>query len=278
MQRPHASAIAMKSVTCVRVAAVLALAWLVAGCQSTAEDAEAVAFATGYATAIESAHGMDAWLGHEALQTRIEVTFGDQTMLTGTLLMETDSARSRIETDDGAVMVFDGETAWVAPAEAEAPMARFHLLTWSYFIAAPFKLRDRGSHLVRVGERSVNEELHLAARLTFDPGIGDTPDDWYVTYLHPATDRLAALAYIVTYGTPTAEAEKEPHAMTYEDFDNVEGVTIGRRWRFWHWSETAGIYGDPMGAVVLSDLQFVTPATDAFQAPAGARMDELPQP
>ena len=111
MQRAHASAIAMNSVTCVRAAAVLALAWLVAGCQSTTEDAEAVAFATGHATAIESAHGRDARLGHEALQTRIEVTFGGQTMLTGTLLMETDSARSRIETDGGAVMVLDGETA-----------------------------------------------------------------------------------------------------------------------------------------------------------------------
>ena len=127
-----------------------------------------------------------------------------------------------------------------------------------------------------MGPRSLNGELHLAASLTFDAGIGDTPEDWYVTYLNTHTDRLVGLAYIVIYGNSTADAQKEPHAMTYDAFETHDGVTLGTDWRFWHWSDTKGFHGTPMGSVTLSNLQFATPAPGAFHAPARPRADELP--
>jgi hypothetical protein len=102
----------------------------------------------------------------------------------------------------------------VAPASAKLERARFHLLTWPYFAALPMKLADPGAHLQLLGERSLRGKVYQAVRLTFDPGVGDTPEDWYVLYRDPSSGRLAAAAYIVTYGKSATAASKEPHAIT----------------------------------------------------------------
>ena len=52
--------------------------------------------------------------------------------------------------------------------------------------------------------------------MTFDRGIGDAPDDWYVVYKDNNSDLLAALVYIVTGGGTSVEvAEEDPHTITY---------------------------------------------------------------
>lgn len=234
-------------------------------------------FAAGFAEPIETAHGKEAWERAEAVSADLSLSMGGEQVLAGRMLFTPQVGRSRLELEDGTVAVFDGERAWVSPAGTELPQARFHLLTWPYFLAAPFKLRDPGAHLEDLGTRAHDGVEHPAARLTFDPGVGDSPDDWYVVYRDPATERLAALAYVVTYGGRSAEeAGAEPHAITYHDFEQVDGATLSTTWRMWHWSDEEGIHGDPIGEVVLTDLAFVTPPADAFERPADAEEDPLP--
>ncbi len=229
-----------------------------------------------YALLVEQAHGIRAWSSRPALAAELTINFGGNTMLQGELLMETTGGRSRIEMSDGTIMVFDGRDAWVSPADAGVGMARFHLRTWPYFIAAPMKLRDPGSTLTTLGPKQMEGRTYVTARLTFDAGVGDTPEDWYIAYADPLTHRLHGLAYVVTYGTPAQEAEKDPHYMSYESFKVIDGVTIATRLQSWSWSQEQGRHGDPLGEVTLSDIRFVTPAADAFDKPADARRDELP--
>jgi hypothetical protein len=231
-----------------------------------------------FAAAVEAAHGRPAWNAAKALQARVSVTFGAKLALSGTMLFRTNLAASRIELEDGTVAVFDGTAAWVAPATSKLEGARFHLLTWPYFVALPMKLRDPGSHLRPLGERVLRGKKYAAARLTFDSGVGDTPEDWYVLYREPSSGRLAAAAYIVTYGKSAAAAAKEPHAITYDDYVSVGGTTIATTWTFWTWSEKGGITGEPVGRGKLSDLALVEPGPSAFARPADARENKLPKP
>jgi hypothetical protein len=242
----------------------------------TAPVAEDDPFATAFAEPIEAAHGAEAWRAAAAVSADVTVTFGGQTAVDGRFLVTPAVGRSRLELADGTVAVFDGERAWVSPASAELPQARFHLLTWPYFLAAPFKLRDPGTHLEDLGTRPLDGVEHPAARLTFDPGVGDSPDDWYVVYRDPETGRLAALAYVVTYGRTLEQAEGEPHAITYHDFETVGGATVPTTWRMWSWSEEEGVHGEPLGEVSLGDVRFVTPPAGAFDRPADAKEDPLP--
>lgn len=226
---------------------------------------------------IETAHGLATWQANKAVQAHIKIELGGQTVLEGTMLFDTPVGKSRIELDDGTVMVFDGQDAWVSPSDSPLQGARFHLLTWPYFLAAPMKLRDPGSYLAPLDTMPQGDRELPAAKLTFDAGVGDSPDDWYILYRDPDTQYLVAMAYIVTYGKDKEEAEKEPHAITFEGYETINGVTLSTRWRFWHWDPETGTHGEPMGHATITDIQFVEPAIQDFQKPTDAKRDAPPQ-
>lgn len=268
--------------TCLLAPCLLA-ALAVTGCrqeppapEETPAAAAETSPAAAFAAEIEQAHGLAAWRSRPAFSADIDVYFGGDLILDGRMLFPTDLSASRLDLADGTTAVFDGERAWVHPASSQLQAARFHLLTWPYFLAVPMKLRDPGTRLEPVGERQLQGESYDAARLTFEPGVGDTPDDWYLLYRDRASGQLAAMAYVVTYGTSLAEAEKEPHAITYEQFVDVDGVAVPTLWRFWLWNEEQGIHGEPIGRVELADPALITAELSAFDRLEGAREDALP--
>lgn len=236
--------------------------------------------ATGFALRVESEYGADIWHGKSALEADLTVEFGGNTIIDGRMIMKTDTSRVRMEMKNGTVLVFDGEHAWVSPADAQFPMARFHLLTWPYFAAVPFKLRDPGANLQSErGRPTVGESQYDLARLTFEAGIGDAPDDWYLLYRNRETGTIDYMAYIVTYGDDAEAVQNaEPHAIRYEEFERIDGVLIPHDWHFIAWSEEDGPHGDRVGRARLSNARFVEPAVGAFDKPEDAREDELPRP
>ncbi|MHC5022908.1 MAG: hypothetical protein ACYTGG_03200 [Planctomycetota bacterium] len=225
---------------------------------------------------IEWAHGASTWRTKQAIEARLAVRFGGSAMLAGKMTYDPHRNLVRIDLDSGQMLLFDGDAAWMSPADQPVPMARFHLLTWPYFLAAPFKLDDPGSHISRPRLRMLRDRPHESAKLTFDAGIGDSPDDWYIVYAEPGTNRLVSMAYIVTYGNTVEKAEEEPHAIVYGGWQTIEGVTLSTQWTFFNWSEEAGAHGDAIGSVTLSNLAFTRPAPDFFKKPEDAVEDAPP--
>lgn len=254
-------------------AAVLMLATLV--------RAQPTDFHRHFADTVGTAHGIETYRSHQAVQADVTISYGGKTMLQGVFTFDTPVGKSRIETADGAVMVFDGKDAWVAPKDAPVPpgMARFHLLTWPYFIAAPFKLADPGTHLDDAGMKPLDAHTILpAAKLTFGENVGDSPDDWYIVYRDKDTQRLAAMAYIVTYGKSVDEAEKEPHIAIYDAFEEVNGVTLPTRMTMWNWDPELGKIGEALGTMQVNNYRFIEPDESTFVQPDGARIDAPPTP
>ena len=223
---------------------------------------------------VETAHARETWRGKPALAADIEVEIGGQVANRGRLLFKTDLSASRIELADGTVLVFDGQDAWVSPSVSDFQRARWHLRAWPYLIALPAKLRDHGTRLEPMDQRDLQGKTYDVARLTFEPGTGDTPDDWYLLHRDPETDRLAAAAFISTYGQPVLEAEQAPQAVVYEEVAEVEGVPLPTRLTLWSWNRESGLQGEPFAEVRFSNLAFTTPGPDAFIRPE----DSVPQP
>jgi hypothetical protein len=243
-----------------------------AGCSTMQTDLPVI----GLVDRVERAHRADRWYRHEAVAAHIDVTFRGNHVLRGTFTFDTAVGKVRAELDNGTTIVFDGQTCWVSPADSDFQRARFHVLTWPYFAAVPFKLDDPGAHVQSLDNPlAYNGKDHLGGKLTFSPGTGDAPDDWYILYVDPDNHWLRAMAYVVTYGKD-ADAELEPHAIVYDDYVRVSGSLVSRQWTFYHWSEQAGIHGEPIGHVSLSDIRFVTPDDQMFIAPPGAREETLP--
>ncbi|MEM7625297.1 MAG: hypothetical protein AAF333_06685 [Planctomycetota bacterium] len=223
--------------------------------------------------AIEHAHHVATYEKQSAIKADMVIDFGPM-HVEGTMWFTPSMGKVRMELDGGTVIVFDGQTAWLSPADAAVPgpPARFHVLTWPYFVAVPYKLDDPGTHHTDTGPHPIrgDQERLLGVKITFDAGVGDTPDDWYMSFADPDTGRLTALSYIVTYGTPTEEANKKPSIVLYDDFVEVAGVPFATTWTFHFWNPDTGIDGEPKGTAKLSDISFVTPPDDAFVKPAGA--------
>lgn len=231
-----------------------------------------------FASPIERAHGHARWIDAEVFESGLTIRFGGQTLFDGTMTMTTDMGRVRLAASDGPVVVWDGTDAWVAPADAAIYEPRFQVLTWPYFLAVPMKLRDPGARLEPLGEQRLLDAPHDAARLTFDSGVGDTPDDWYIVYREAGSNRVKALAYIVTYGTALEKAEADPHAIVYDGFVEVDGVVIPTLWTFRMWSAELGIHGEPLGDAVLRDPRFLTSDPALFAPPPDARRAPLSEP
>lgn len=247
---------------------------------SSAIAGEMSEFHKQFTDTIGTAHGIKTYRGHAVLQVDTVVTFGGKVRIDGTMTFDTPVGKTRIENKGGMVMVFDGKDAWVAPADAEVPptMARFALLTWPYFVAAPFKLADPGTHIDDADLKPLDaHRIFPAGKLTFGEGVGDSPDDWYMVYRDPDTGRLTALAYIVTYGQSTHDAEKEPHIAIYDAFEVVDGVVLPKQISFWNWEAGTGKVGEPIGSVELSNYRFIKPEDNLFTKPEGARLDGLPE-
>jgi hypothetical protein len=226
--------------------------------------------ASNFVEQIQKAQHVDQFFQQKAVAFDIETTQNSKTT-TATLTTLTSSGKMRLQYADGKTVVFDGKKIWLNAGDATANrQARFDIFMWQYFFMAPFKMDDAGTNWQLLTEKTLDDTEYARAKLTFKNGTGDTPNDWYIVHRNKATDYLAAMAYIVTFGKPIAEAEKKPSGITYADFITVEGVPFATTWKFWKWSEQRGFF-DPKGSAKIKNIRFLKPTADTFAPPSGSK-------
>jgi len=125
-------------------------------------------------------------------------------------------------------------------------------------------------------ERIWGEAIFYTAKLTFEKGTGDAPDDWYIVYKNPKTNVLEGAAYIVSFGKGVEEAEKEPHAIKFNDFTIVEGIPLATNWTFHLWTDVDG-YGGQIGEVKLKNIKFLEDTEALFNRPENSKLIGAPK-
>jgi len=220
-----------------------------------------------FAQPLEEAHGAAKYLKRDALRFEFAMRFGDHTLL-AEVVMKTDMSLVKMQTDDNKRVVYDGEYAYLTPGDAEWDNPRFDVLTWPYFLTAPFKLADKGTNIEELGAETFLNRPMQKARLTFEEGVGDSPDDWYVLYRDDSTNLLRGMVYIVTFSREQEEAEKNPHAVTYHLFTEIDGVTFPTEMKFWDWTDEAGL-GKQLGTARIGNFRFMTSNKLTFGIPLG---------
>ncbi len=131
--------------------------------------------------------------------------------------------------DLDATIVWDGEKAWSTNWSMPIP-PRFIATLNYYFLTLPWLIKDPGVNLGAPGTAKLwmdGTEYHTI-RVTYDAGVGDTPDDYYVLYIDPDTKMLKACEYIVTYTSilPEGVSQSPPHVLVYESFETVDGLKV----------------------------------------------------
>ena len=172
--------------------------------------------------------------------------------------------------DSSASFGWTGSEAWVAPAGAELPTnARFWSLTPYYFVAMPFVLADPGVRLAPAPADTVEGRTVDVVRVTFEPGTGDAPDDYYDLLVDPGTDRVRGVRYVVSYAAFNPDGGHTPETlMLYDGAQTVGGVTLQRGFRSF---DSAS--GAPKARGTLTELALASDAPgSAFDRPEGARV------
>ncbi len=165
---------------------------------------------------------------------------------------------------------WNGEEAWIAPADAEPPInARFWALTPYYFVSMPFVLADPGVNYALAPSDTVDGRPVDVIRITFDAGTGDAPDDYYDLLLDPQTNRVQGVRYIVSYFNPDGELAET--TMLYDGAQSPGGgIWMQTGFRSFS-SET----GAQRAKGTLTDLRFDPDVPDeAFAKPEDARVQE----
>jgi hypothetical protein len=238
--------------------ATMMMMWLV-GCASTTPTEIAP-----IVDRLERAHGMAAWKSKQALTADFTLVQADQVTLSGKMTRATNDDRARFDLDNGAVYVFDGHRAWVSPRTAPLNRARFHLITWPFFVGLPFDLKDRGSNVTDAGVLPLGGRSLRVISATF-PGR----EDWTMLYPDPEHGRLCAILYSFDF---------DPHTLILSDTETIDGVRLPTRWTFFKWDRASGVVGDPVGRATLRNMKFTRVSDDYFNPPPDAREDLPPAP
>ena len=193
---------------------------------------------------IKAHGGMDVWAGAPSVSfTDVWELKGMPMPVKAHVIVEQGKRRAHLEYPDfNARIGWDGEQAWSLNWQSPQP-PRFMALLNYFFVNLPWLMKDPGvvlhePEMVRLSDYPVE---YIAIRATYEAGVGDTPDDYYVLYIHPETFVLRGCAYVVTYPSllPRGAKSTPEHVLIFDDFATVEGLkvpvafTIYEEWEFY---------------------------------------------
>ena len=229
---------------------------------------------------IEAHGGMAAWASTPTVSWEDEFRSGEgESDGASRVTVEQGRRRAYIDypgTDQS--MAWDGERAWSRNWTSPAP-PRFMALLNYHFLNLPWLARDPGVNLsppatARLWAVPDDPTLYHTVKITYDVGVGDTPDDYYVLYIDPETHRLAATEYIVTYAAllPEGVAHSPPHLLVYDEYETVAGLLVPSHYTIYEEGED-GVF--VYASCDIRDWSFSQPFdASRMTMPADAALDE----
>ncbi|MBI1358613.1 MAG: hypothetical protein GC160_30125 [Acidobacteria bacterium] len=176
---------------------------------------------------------------------------------------------------------WDGEQAWIFPADTPKVNPRFWALTGFYFSQIPFVLADPGVSYEKLPDEELDGKTYSMVKCTFGSGVGDAPGDHYILYIDPADQMVRAIRYTVTFGRGARPAGKKaagPPRETlfyYEDYATADGLKTPQHFNgFWF---DDGKQGEFKNEAWATNISYSQPFDESKLAmPEGGRVQPMP--
>lgn len=221
-----------------------------------------------YFNEVLKAHGnLEKWKQFGSMQYEL-VTNGK----TETHLIDLKNRQALVKADNYTIG-YDGRQVWVSPNRAAFPgkSAKFYNNLYFYFYAIPYVLADPGVQYEQLEPMELQGRKFNVIGVSFNEGIGDTPEDEYRLLLDPETNRLEWLLYTVTFfdGQPS----KQFNALKYEDYQEHQGLLFPNKLTDYKYEN--GQIGDVRYSVFFNNLQLSEklPAQEQFEKPEQAEIE-----
>ena len=167
--------------------------------------------------------GLDAWQKMKTLEFEIGNPKGKEKT---TLDLKSRKSLIAAESEAGTYQLgFDGERIWLQDSsKIYKGNAKFYYNLMYYFCAMPFILADDGINYKDVEPLELDGKTYPGIKISYNAGVGESPEDEYILYYDSETNQMAWLAYTVTYFTK--EKADKFNFIKYGDWNNVNGLTM----------------------------------------------------
>jgi hypothetical protein len=121
---------------------------------------------------------------------------------------------------------FDGENVWMKSSGKSKYEGnpKFYYNLMFYFYAMPFVVADNGIIYSDVEPLNFEGKIYPGIKISYDSGVGESPDDEYIVYYDSDSYKMAWLGYTVTFGKD--EKSKDWHFIKYAEWQEVEGLLL----------------------------------------------------
>jgi len=172
-------------------------------------------------TKVFDAHGgIDNWNKMQTLAFTMEKPNGKEVTTTNLK-----TRAERIDTPTHAAG-FDGKTLWGNEKDGNEfkGNAKFYKGLMMYFYAMPFIVGDDGIIYEKAEPLVFEDKTYPGILISYDAGVGLSPNDQYIVYYDEASGQMQWLAYTVTYGK--TEKSKKFSYIRYNDWQTVNGLVL----------------------------------------------------
>ncbi|WP_452222413.1 DUF6503 family protein [Lacinutrix salivirga] len=181
-------------------------------------------------TKVFEAHGgLEQWNTMQSLAFTMEKPDGDELTITNLK-----SRESYIDMPKHTIG-FDGEEVWILNKGTEDYKSnpKFYYNLMFYFYAMPFVLADDGIIYTDVEPLVFEGESYPGIKISYESGVGESPEDEYILYYNPNTFIMEWLGYTVTYFSK--EKSKEFHFIKYSEWQTVENLKLPKVLTWYHY-------------------------------------------
>ncbi|CAM3506516.1 DUF6503 family protein [Aequorivita lipolytica] len=140
--------------------------------------------------------------------------------------------RTKIESKDWSIG-YDGKGVWLLKHDLgyEGNPVFYHNLMF-YFYAMPFIIADPGTNYTAVEATELDGKMYNGFKVSYNDGVGDSSDDEYILYFDPTTNKMAWLAYTVTF--KDQKKSNDWHYIKYDQWQEVNGLLLPEKLTWWN--------------------------------------------
>ncbi|MDZ7715466.1 MAG: DUF6503 family protein [Balneolaceae bacterium] len=215
------------------------------------------------ANIIEAHGGLDQWENQHTLSYEL----GNQSHT-----IDLKSREVKITTSEFSMGNDDG-TVWIKdPNENYEGSPTFYHSLMFYFYAMPFVFADDGIIYESMPEKEIKGKTYGAMKISYEEGVGDSPEDEYIVYYDPQSHKMEWLAYTVTF--QSQEESDDFHLIHYQKWDTFNGLQLPVELQWYEYENNEA--GEPQGEPRTFTNIKVTEEDmdDEFYAmPEGAKVD-----
>ncbi|MCB0462471.1 MAG: DUF6503 family protein [Flavobacteriaceae bacterium] len=205
--------------------------------------------------------GIDAWNTMEHLYYEIEKPEAND--IYDVVL----KSRKSLIASEHHLLGFDGDNVWLKNLDTVTYKSnpKFYYNLMFYFYAMPFVLGDDGIHYAEAEPLEFEGETYYGVSISYEVGVGESPEDEYILYYNPETFKMEWLGYTVTYFSK--EKSKEFHFIKYGDWQEVNGLLLPKTLSWYN-------YENSMPTTFRNNVNFLNvklskelPQEDMFKVP-----------